>query len=92
MLEFNCRLGDPETQVLLPLLESDLLEIILACTAGRLDQADVRWRSQACATVVMAAQGYPDDYASGHEITGIDQATAAGCMVFQAGTKYKTPA
>jgi len=89
VLEFNCRFGDPETQVILPLLESDLLDILLACTEGTLDQVAIRWRSQSAVTVVMAAQGYPEVYASGHAITGIDAATATGCTVFQAGTKFK---
>ncbi len=59
VLEFNCRFGDPETQVLMPLLASDLLDVMQACCQGRLAQQAPRWRAQACLTVVMAAPGYP---------------------------------
>ena len=89
VLEFNCRFGDPETEVILPLLESDLAEILLACVNGTLDQVTPRWQKQAAVTVVMAAKGYPNDYATGSEITLIEQAEAAGCQVFHAGTKLK---
>ena len=86
VLEYNCRFGDPETQVILPLLESDLLELFLACLEGDLAQAAPRWHDQAAVTVVMAAGGYPGSYTSGHEIKQISQAEAAGCLVFHAGT------
>ncbi len=89
VLEFNCRFGDPETQVILPLLESDLLDILLACVEGRLDQVKPRWRKGAAITVVMSAQGYPDEYETGVEITQLDEAERLGCLVFQAGTKLK---
>lgn len=89
VLEFNCRFGDPETQVLLPLLESDLLEICLACVQGRLDTVEPRWLSQAAVTVVMASKGYPDDYATGMPITGLDAATEKGCLVYHAGTRLR---
>lgn len=85
VLEFNCRLGDPEAQVVLPLLESDLIDILLACVNGTLDQVKPRWRNQAAVTVVMAAGGYPNEYAKGRTITGIEQAEARGCLVFYAG-------
>jgi phosphoribosylamine--glycine ligase len=87
VLEFNCRLGDPETQVLLPLLESDLVEILEACLDGKLEAVTPRWRPGAAVTVVMAAGGYPDDYTTGQPIQGLDTAEAAGCVVFHAGTK-----
>ncbi len=89
VLEFNCRFGDPETEVILPLLESDLTEILLACVNGTLDQVTPHWQKQAAVTVVMAMRGYPNDYATGSEITLIEQAEAAGCQVFHAGTKLK---
>lgn len=89
VLEFNCRLGDPETQVILPLLESDLLDILEACVEGRLDTVTPVWRDAAAVTVVMAAPGYPEEYESGVEITHIDAAEKLGCQVFQAGTKQK---
>jgi phosphoribosylamine--glycine ligase len=89
VLEFNARFGDPEAQVLVPLLESDLVEVLLACVEGRLDQTDVRWKNEAAVTVVMAAQGYPDEYPTGHDITGIERATDAGCIVYLAGARRK---
>lgn len=87
VLEFNCRLGDPETQVILPLLESDLVDICEACIAGDLRSLTPVWRKQAAVTVVMAAGGYPGSYASGRAITGVEQAQEKGCLVFHAGTK-----
>ncbi|MBE2236679.1 MAG: phosphoribosylamine--glycine ligase [Caldilineaceae bacterium] len=89
VLEYNCRLGDPETQVLLPLLASDLSELLLACTDGALDRVQPRWRKESAVTVVMASQGYPDEYRTGLEIFGINDADAAGCTVYQAGTRFK---
>ncbi len=88
VLEFNCRFGDPETQVILPLLESELVEIFLACIDGTLDRLDVRWRAGACATVVMAAPGYPGSYPKGLPITGLD-ALPAGVQAFHAGTALR---
>jgi phosphoribosylamine--glycine ligase/phosphoribosylformylglycinamidine cyclo-ligase len=88
VLEFNCRFGDPETQVLLPLLESDLVEIIMACLEGRLDPAAVRWQAGQAATVVLAVAGYPGSYRSGDEIVGVEEAgLLPGVVVFHAGTK-----
>jgi phosphoribosylamine--glycine ligase len=85
-LEFNCRFGDPEAQVILPLLETDLLDVILACVDGSLDQIDLSWRDEAAVTVVMASGGYPDTYETGKVIHGIPAAEEAGCIVFHAGT------
>lgn len=87
VLEFNCRFGDPETQAILPLLESDLLDIFEACVDGRLEEAQPVWRSGAAVTVVMAARGYPTEPESGQEITHIEAAEQTGCLVFHAGTK-----
>lgn len=87
VLEFNCRLGDPETQVILPLLNSDLLELVQASMAGTLDQVKPVWAKGAAVTVVMAARGYPNEYETGFEITGIAEAEKAGAHVFHAGTK-----
>ncbi|MFO7632622.1 MAG: phosphoribosylamine--glycine ligase [Caldilinea sp.] len=89
VLEFNCRLGDPETQVLLPLLDSDLIEVLMACTDGVLDKTELRWRDEAAVTVVMASEGYPEEYRTGLEIFGIDDAEAIGCTVYHAGTRLK---
>lgn len=87
VLEFNCRFGDPETQVILPLLSSDLVEILLACVNGRLNQVAVEWQPGTCATVVMASDGYPGSYAMGRPISGVAEADALDdVVVFQAGT------
>jgi phosphoribosylamine--glycine ligase len=84
-LEFNCRFGDPETQVILPLLKSDLYAVMQACIAGNL--TTVEWATdQTCATVVLAAPGYPNDYPKGLPISGLD-ALPPDVMVFHAGTK-----
>ena len=83
VLEFNCRFGDPETQVVLPLLESDLLHLMLDCTAGRLDPAGVRWQRGAAACVVAASAGYPGPYPTGRPIEGAD----GDGLVFHAGTR-----
>ena len=69
VIEYNCRFGDPETQVVLPLLDSDLLDIMIACTNGTLDKADVRFSDKHACCVIMASDGYPQKYASGFEIT-----------------------
>lgn len=88
VLEFNCRLGDPETQVILPLLKSDLLELVQASITGTLHKVTPIWSNQAAVTVVMASRGYPNEYETGFEITGIRDAEATGTHVFHAGTKY----
>jgi phosphoribosylamine--glycine ligase len=86
VIEFNCRFGDPETEAILPLLESDLLEIALACADGRLEEVEVQWKKGAAACVVVASGGYPGSYARGLPISGLDR-DAADCFVFHAGTK-----
>ena len=87
VLEFNCRFGDPETQVILPLLETDLIDIVQACIDGRLDSVAVRWRQGIAATVVLASGGYPGSYRKGYPIQGLDDAAAMeGVLVFHAGT------
>jgi phosphoribosylamine--glycine ligase len=89
-LEFNCRFGDPETQVILPLLETPLDQVLLACIAGRLDQIELRWRPGACAAVVLASPGYPGAYPKGLPIHGLSEAAAEFApdelVVFHAGT------
>ena len=89
VLEFNCRFGDPETQVVLPLLETDLYEIMKACCTAQLDSVDVRFKEHtSAATVVCAALGYPEQYPKGMEITGLDAANAVtDVKVYHAGTK-----
>ncbi len=69
VIEYNCRFGDPETQVVLPLMESDLLDTMLAVTEGRLAETEVRFRGEHCCCVVLASEGYPVSYAKGYEIT-----------------------
>lgn len=87
VLEFNCRLGDPETQVILPRLEDDLLELILAGLEGGLGGRRPRWSGEAAVDVVLAADGYPDHPRKGDVISGIDQAIAVpGVHLFHAGT------
>ncbi|MDE0555577.1 MAG: phosphoribosylamine--glycine ligase [Candidatus Poribacteria bacterium] len=90
VVEFNCRFGDPEAQVLLPRLKSDLVPLLMACIDGTLAQhADVQWHDAAAACVVMASGGYPDPYQTGKIITGLeDAATLEGVSVFHAGTRY----
>ena len=88
VIEFNCRFGDPETQVVLPLLDTPLDEILLACVEQRLAQLPpFKWKSGSAFCVVAASGGYPDAYEKGKEISGIDRAEAKGAIVFQAGTK-----
>jgi phosphoribosylamine---glycine ligase len=90
VIEFNCRFGDPETQAILPLLETPLDTLLLACADGKLaDQPPLEWRSGASACVVMAAPGYPGKYPKGMVITGLETATAQGAIVFHAGTHTK---
>jgi phosphoribosylamine--glycine ligase len=87
VLEFNCRFGDPETQAILPLLDGDLVEIMLACIDGRLDEVDVKVHDGACATVVLASPGYPAKYPKGLPIKGIEIAEELDQVkVFHAGT------
>lgn len=88
VVEFNCRFGDPETQVVLPLLDGDLAEIMLACATGGLDKVDVAWKDRAAVCVVLASGGYPESYKQGYPISGLDKAAAMPeTVVFHAGTK-----
>lgn len=86
VIEFNARFGDPETQVVLPLLDGDLVEIMLACIEGRLKESSIYWKDEAAVCIVMAAGGYPENYHKGDIITGIDAAEEGAAMVFHAGT------
>ncbi len=88
VLEFNCRFGDPETQVLLPRLQSDLVELLVAATDNQLANTSVSWDSRPAVCVVMASGGYPEKYTKVLTITGIEAATADGAIVFHAGTSY----
>jgi phosphoribosylamine--glycine ligase len=87
VIEFNARFGDPETQALLPRLESDLAEVCLAAATGELGGAELRWSPQVCVAVVLASSGYPGPHETGLEISGVDRADAIeGVKVFHAGT------
>ena len=86
VLEFNARMGDPETQVVLPLLKTDLLEVIEAVIEHRLDQLTVDWHNDTAVCVVMTSAGYPGAYQTGHAIQGLPATTDATSMVFHAGT------
>ncbi|SDX90577.1 phosphoribosylamine--glycine ligase [Eubacterium barkeri] len=87
VLEFNVRFGDPEAQVVLPRMESDIIDIMEACIDGCLADCDIQWKDQAAVTVVVASGGYPDAYEKGKVITGIKD--VEGCEVFHAGTALK---
>jgi len=90
LLEYNVRFGDPECQVLMARLESDLLPVLLAAAEGRLDAAPLSWRDEVALVVVMAAAGYPGSYRKGGVIGGLDQAGAVeGVTVFHAGTQVR---
>jgi formyltetrahydrofolate-dependent phosphoribosylglycinamide formyltransferase len=89
VLEFNCRFGDPETQVVLPLLETDLYEVVTACCTASLDTVDVRFKEGiTAATVVCAAKGYPEKYPTGMEIAGLDaEKRLENVKIYHAGTQ-----
>ncbi|XP_046688341.1 LOW QUALITY PROTEIN: trifunctional purine biosynthetic protein adenosine-3-like [Homalodisca vitripennis] len=88
VLEFNCRFGDPETEVLLPLLESDLYEIMLACCEGRLEEQNIEWeKNMSVVAVIMASKGYPESSSKGDVIEGVkDVMESSGTQVFHCGT------
>ena len=86
VVEFNARFGDPETQVVLPLLQSDLVDVMMACVNGKLHETTVEWKQEAAVCVVLAASGYPGTYRKGQPISGLEQAQQYGAAVFHAGT------
>ncbi len=88
VIEYNCRFGDPETQVVLPMLDADLYEIFEAVYNHELDKLDIKWHTGNCACVVMASGGYPVSYPKGIEMNGMDEnGQTDGCFVYHAGTK-----
>ena len=87
VVEYNARFGDPETQAVLPLLTSDLMEIMMAVREQRLDESMVRFADKAAACIILASGGYPGKYEGGKAITGIDAAEKCGATVYHAGTK-----
>ena len=90
LVEYNCRFGDPEAQVLMPRLKGDLLTALVAARDGVLSGFDLRWKDEAALTVVMASKGYPGTYEKGHEIFGLDAAASLpGVTLFHAGTEKR---
>jgi len=87
LIEFNCRFGDPECQVILMRLKSDLVPALLASIEGTLDRVNLEWREEAALAVVLAAKGYPGAYQKGTEIRGLEKAKGPGVEIFHAGTK-----
>jgi phosphoribosylamine--glycine ligase len=85
VIEYNCRLGDPESEVLIPRIKSDLLALLIAVKDQKLDQQTIEFEPKTAATVFLVSGGYPGDYVKGNEITGLEQ--TAGSLVFHAGTK-----
>jgi len=88
-IEFNARFGDPETQVVLPRLETDLLDIFLASINGRLGEIEITWSEEAAVCVVLASGGYPGSYPKGIPIDGLDTVAEQDALVFHAGTAFK---
>jgi phosphoribosylamine--glycine ligase len=90
LVEYNCRFGDPEAQVMMPRLKSDLLTVLLAMRDGMLNEVDLRWSDDTALTVVMASKGYPGAYEKGHVIHGLDEAAKLpGVQIFHAGTEQR---
>jgi len=92
VIEYNCRFGDPETQAVLPLLETDLLDIMQAVTDGKLANINIRWKNAHCACVVLASGGYPASYKTGLSISGLDEngtAKTPNAVIYHAGTESR---
>jgi phosphoribosylamine--glycine ligase len=89
VLEFNCRFGDPETQAIIPRVSGDLLEALLAAARGDLSEIELAVSDEACVTVAVAAENYPDGVDVGGPIEGVDAAEALGALVFHAGTAVR---
>lgn len=87
VIEYNCRFGDPETQVVLPRLKTDIMDIFEAINEGTLSDLDIQWDNRACACVIMASPSYPKSYPKGLEITGLTDGQLEGVTVYHAGTK-----
>jgi len=90
VIEYNARFGDPETQVVLPRLDSDLFEIFEACVDGKLDGLDIKWKDNAAACVILASGGYPESYEKGFIISGLDKcAELENVYIYHAGTAFE---
>jgi len=87
VIEYNCRLGDPETEVVIPRLETDLVGLCIAATQRELDKVELRVDKRAAATIVTVSRGYPTGYEKGYEITGLDGTFGKQSLIFHAGTK-----
>jgi len=88
VLEYNTRFGDPETEVVLPRLKSDLADVMLKCIEGNLSEEDLQWENEKCVTVVLASGGYPENYEKNKEVTGLNNLDD-DIVVFHGGTKLK---
>ncbi len=89
VLEFNCRFGDPETQVILPRLETDLLDVFMGIANGKLNKVDIKWKADASLCVILASQGYPGKYKKGFNIEGLEfLKNLIDVTIFHAGTKF----
>jgi phosphoribosylamine--glycine ligase len=86
VLEYNCRFGDPETQAIMALLETDLIDIFLGAVNSSLKDVSVRWKKGAAVTVIMASGGYPGEFKKGYRVTGIEAAAMEGVKVLHSGT------
>jgi phosphoribosylamine--glycine ligase len=89
VLEYNARFGDPETQVVLPRLKNDLVDIFLKIIDGKLKEVELKWDNRPAACIILASGGYPKAYQKGYEISGLDKIKDSDCMVFHAGTVYR---
>lgn len=89
VIEYNCRFGDPETQVVLPRLKTDIIDIFEAINNETLSELDIEWADEACACVILASGGYPKSYPKGLEITGLENGQCDGVTVYHAGTALK---
>lgn len=89
VIEYNCRFGDPETQVVLPRLKTDIIDIFEAINNGTLAELNIEWADEACACVIAASGGYPKSYPKGIEITGLENGQKDGVVVYHAGTAIK---
>lgn len=89
VVEFNCRFGDPETQVVLPLIEGDLLKLLYNCADGSIDFTEIKQSKKSALSVVLASGGYPDKYETGFEITGIEEIVDTDVILFHSGTKIQ---
>ena len=90
VIEYNCRFGDPETQVVLPLLDTDIVDIFEAIWNENLDKLDIKWKNEYASCVIMASGGYPKKYETGIEISGLDEkGQVDGAFIYHAGTKLE---